>query len=58
MRRSNEAILSTERSRMNGYLGVYAGHLRVGDLGVRHFAVVDDVAGEGILVAGHVHRQE
>ena len=40
-----------ECSRMNWHLGVYSGHLRIGNLGVRHLSVVDDVAGEGVLVA-------
>jgi len=48
----------TEGPGMNGHLGVYSGHLRIGDLGVRHFTVVDDVAGKGVLMAGHVHAQE
>jgi len=43
---------------MEEYLGVYGGHLRIGDLDVRHLAVIYDVAGEGVLVAGHVHAQE
>ena len=48
----------TECPRMYGYLGVDAGHLRIGNPGVGHLSVVDDVACESVLVAGHVHTEE
>lgn len=43
---------------MNQHLGVYSGHLRTSNFGVRHLTVIDDVAGEGVLMVGHVHTQE
>lgn len=54
----DETMRAAEFSRTGRHLRIYAGHLRIGDLGVRHLAVVDDVAGEGVLVVGHVHTQE
>lgn len=55
LRKCGNETIWAECSRMDCHLGVYPDHLRIGNLGVRHFAVVDDVAGEGVLVAGHVH---
>ena len=43
--------MGVECSRMDWHLGVDPGHLRIGNLGVRHLSVVDDVADEGVLVA-------
>ena len=43
---------------MDAHMRIYSRHLRIGDSGVRHLAVVDDVAGKGVLVIGHVHTQE
>ena len=58
MRTNNETNGGQGDREMKEHPGIYAGHLRIGDLDVRHFAMIDDVAGEGVLVTGHVHAQE